>query len=163
MKRLSLVMGNWNFLIKKLKPKGNHTLTKAQTTVFKLSPTVVNSTLQMALPASAFRSAPRLSSESPAPLNSRCRRGIPWRGRNYAFSVHHLSVQKSTAPISASASSPHRCSDGDFGIESPGFGTKGHIHFIGVGGSGLSALAMLALKQVTWLIFTPLSCIQCCI
>lgn len=112
----------------------------------------------MELPASTFRSAPRRSLESPAPMNSHRSCSIAWRGRDYASSVHP-SVQKSTAPISASASSTHRFSDEYFGIESPGFRTKGHIHFVGVGGSGLSALAMLALKQVIWLIFTPLSCI----
>ncbi|KAH6760573.1 hypothetical protein C2S52_008940 [Perilla frutescens var. hirtella] len=101
----------------------------------------------MELPASNFQSADRRSLESLSPVNSHFRCGIPRRERNDASSRVNLPIQKSSRRISVSANSPHGIRDDDFESRGFGFGKKGSVHFIGVGGSGLSALAMLALKQ----------------
>lgn len=106
-----------------------------------------NSPPQMKLPASNIQSAAPRYLELLTPVNLHFRCGIPLRERNDSWSRVHLAIQKSSRQVSVSANSPYEMSYNDF--ESHGSGKKGSsIHFIGVGGSGLSALAMLALKQV---------------
>lgn len=100
----------------------------------------------MKLPASNIQSAPRRCLQLLTPVNLHFRCGIPLREKNDSWSRVHLVFQKSSHQVSVSANSTHEVSYNDF--ESHGPGKKGNIHFIGVGGCGLSALAMLALKQV---------------
>ncbi|KAL1552839.1 hypothetical protein AAHA92_13589 [Salvia divinorum] len=99
----------------------------------------------MELSASTFQPELRRSLQYSSPLDSYFRCGTPRRERIGTSSRLHTPVWKSPRGISASADSPHCVSEVDF--EPRGFGEKGRIHFVGVGGSGLSALAMLALKQ----------------
>ncbi|XP_047970895.1 UDP-N-acetylmuramate--L-alanine ligase-like isoform X2 [Salvia hispanica] len=100
----------------------------------------------MELPASTFHPEIRRSLESLSPLDSYIWCGTPRRERIGTSSRLHLPVWKLPRGISAYANSPH-CISEVVDFEPRGFGKKGRIHFVGVGGSGLSALAMLALKQ----------------
>ncbi|KAG6387718.1 hypothetical protein SASPL_152910 [Salvia splendens] len=100
----------------------------------------------MELPASTFQPELRRSLESLSPLDSYFWCGTPRRERIGTSSRLDLPVWKFPRGISASANPPH-CISEVVDFEPRGFGEKGRIHFVGVGGSGLSALAMLALKQ----------------
>ena len=115
---------------------------------------------QMELPASTFHPEIRRSLESLSPLDSYIWCGTPRRERIGTSSRLHLPVWKLPRGISAYANSPH-CISEVVDFEPRGFGKKGRIHFVGVGGSGLSALAMLALKQVIWILyFCNFTCVR---
>lgn len=111
----------------------------------------------MELPLSNIRSAACRSFEHSAPMSSDFTCGIPRRESNDARSPVNLSVRKTCHRVSITSSFHHETNYGNFDKHSSG--KKGNIHFIGVGGSGLSALAMLALKQV--IIFPIVSKFTC--
>ncbi|XP_012851928.1 PREDICTED: uncharacterized protein LOC105971621 [Erythranthe guttata] len=98
--------------------------------------------MQMELPASNSPAIRRCYSKSLPPVNSHSRCGMQCR-KVVDISPPSLSrIRKPSRRISASAN--FAC---DEHLEPQNFGKKKWFHFVGVGGSGLSALAMLALKQ----------------
>ncbi|KAK6135260.1 hypothetical protein DH2020_031003 [Rehmannia glutinosa] len=101
--------------------------------------------MELRLPASNFPATGRRSTEPLPPVNLHSWCGVPRRKRDDTSHRVFLSIQKPSSRMSVSANFP--CGQNDENIESLSFGKKRWIHFIGVGGSGLSALAMLALKQ----------------
>ncbi|KAI3458102.1 hypothetical protein Pfo_014765 [Paulownia fortunei] len=99
----------------------------------------------MELLASNFPATARRSSEPLPPVNSHFRCEITRREINDTSPRVLSPFQKPFRRMSVSANFPSGKKDENF--ESHCFGKMRWIHFIGVGGSGLSALAMLALKQ----------------